>query len=110
MGLPQKVLYLNPNGSQSQAVEPVSMEYDIKETSFDSPTALLSSSMIDACKFLGSIGVEYEVKTPHHIKIGAINYFPTRQTIFEDGAPAKYKQKGLKFLHQILLSKGYCNG
>ena len=63
------------------------------------------NEMQAATKRLDELGVWYEVKSTSHLKIGYINYYPTRGTVCLDGQ-CRFKNKGLDFLVSVLRKEG----
>lgn len=48
-----------------------------------------------AASVLKANGVRFQIKTVHHIKVGELNFYPTRGTIFRDGDAGALQQNGL---------------
>lgn len=60
-------------------------------------------SSIEAAKeWLDKHKVPYEQKTPYHLKMGAVNFYPTTGKITIDGEPP-YGHKGLSALLEVLI-------
>ncbi|HEV7326492.1 MAG TPA: hypothetical protein VGN91_15630 [Bosea sp. (in: a-proteobacteria)] len=55
-----------------------------------------SPMMRKAASMLKANGVRFQIKTVHHIKVGELNFYPTRGTIFRDGDAGALKQNGLE--------------
>lgn len=60
------------------------------------------SSLNDVEIELKKLKINYEVKNKNHIKIGPVNYYPSTGTVYIDGMEGRFKQKGFKFLQQVL--------
>lgn len=52
------------------------------------------------------LGLYTENPVPSQIKIGPVNYWPEKGTIFIDGYAKKERMKGLKALEQVLKAQG----
>ena len=62
----------------------------------------VSNAMRDCSDALLKRGVAFERKTRWQIKIGPINFYPERGTIFVDGEAAPRQEEGLETLLTIL--------
>jgi hypothetical protein len=56
------------------------------------------------CK-LKEWGIDYEIKSPNHIRINNINYYPSTGTCYKDGMNSSIPKKGLKILKEVLLKE-----
>lgn len=61
----------------------------------------------EALAWLEAEGIQPERPTEHQIKVGAINYYPGKGTIYLDGAKRICDEKGLEGLITILRRYGY---
>jgi len=78
-----------------------------KEDPFALEETTLSSNMPKrgyqkTIDYLTDLGLEFRIQSEYHIKIGWVNYYPTKGTINLDGA-SKFKGKGLEFLKRVLI-------
>lgn len=84
------------------------LKFREKEKIKDSDFELEKSDLMQkCCKQLNEWGVHYLVKSQFHVRIGSVNFYPTKGTIYVDGCVAKYKKKGLDFLKEVLKKEGY---
>lgn len=86
-----------PPTTSAKPVEDVNFSFDLPE----------SITVRDACKFLEENGVFHYKKVANNtaIKIGHINYFPSKGTMNKDGHK-KYTHTGLQFLLELLRKEG----
>jgi len=82
-----------PGNFEIEGVETVSFNSPIKGPGIESMEAILKEW-----------GVEYEVKTLYHVKIGHVNFYPNKGTVNLDGA-RRFKRKGIPFLKEVLLAE-----
>lgn len=59
-------------------------------------------TMEAAKEWLDARNVRYEQKTPYHLKMGVVNFYPTTGKITIDGEPP-YAAKGLQTLLGVLV-------
>lgn len=64
-----------------------------------------SPIMRKAASMLKANGVRFQIKTVHHIKVGELNFYPTRGTIFRDGDAGALKQNGLEAFVKLVRPK-----
>lgn len=55
---------------------------------------------------LVQLGIPFDRHGPYHLKIGYINYYPSKGSVMIDGQP-KFKGKGFTFLLEVLKREGY---
>ena len=65
----------------------------------------LSNEMRTATKEMDRLHVEYEIKSPYHLRVGYINYYPTAGTVNIDGQ-RRFKKTGIPFLISVLQREG----
>lgn len=65
----------------------------------------VSTEMRNVTMELDQLRVEYEIKSPYHLRIGYINYYPTAGTVNLDGQ-RKFKHRGVDFLISVLQKEG----
>lgn len=61
--------------------------------------------MRKAASVLKANGIRFQIKTIHQIKVGKLNFYPTRGTIFRDGDAGALKHNGLEAFLKIASSK-----
>lgn len=61
-----------------------------------------ANAMATAKHWLESHGVQYRQMTVHHLKIGAVNFYPSTGTITIDGEMMRYPARGLDALKTVL--------
>lgn len=67
-------------------------------------------AMAAAEAWLRRAGIRFTRKTNFQLKIGRVNYYPARGTIFVDGDPAQRPARGLAALEQVLRELGVMPG
>jgi hypothetical protein len=65
--------------------------------------------MTEALTRLRDLGFEPAQPTEHQLKIGAVNYYPGRGTVFVDGEICRRDETGLDALVTVLRELGYFN-
>ena len=65
----------------------------------------ISTDMREATLELDRLRIEYVIKSPYHIRIGYINYYPTAGSVNIDGQ-RKFKNKGINFLISVIKKEG----
>lgn len=65
-----------------------------------------SPAMRQAARTLKAEGVRFEIKTIHQIKVGDLNFYPARGTIFRDGDPGARDETGLDAFLQLVRPRG----
>ena len=63
--------------------------------------------MGQARQWLIERGIPFEQMTDYQLKIGRINFYPGKGTIFRDGDKARYSVIGLKGLADLLKTDGH---
>lgn len=77
------------------------------EITLDAPMQLLEPAGMGVVRsILERHRIPYHQPSIYHIKVGNINYYPTRNTVYKDGAHTKYKSRGVDFFLQLLVSEG----
>ena len=71
-------------------------------TSLPKREKAVSAHMEAARDWLAKHRVPYEQKTPYHLKMGTVNFYPTTGKITIDGEPP-YGPKGLNALLEVLI-------
>jgi hypothetical protein len=56
--------------------------------------------------WLRARGVPYRRPSPHHLKVGSVNFYPGKGTIFVDREAARRREIGLSGLQQVLAALG----
>ena len=69
------------------------------------PQSTDSDAMTVTKQTLDGLRVEYDEKSPYHIKVGYVNFYPTRGTVNIDGQ-CRYKNRGLQFFLEVLRREG----
>ena len=59
-------------------------------------------AMATAEAWLRRAGVRFTRKTNFQVKIGRVNFYPVRGTIFVDGEPGQRRERGLAALADVL--------
>jgi hypothetical protein len=62
-----------------------------------------SPEMRPVLKKLKKLGFWYIVHTPHHLKVGNVNYYPSTGRIYVDRAPKAFLERGVDALIQYLV-------
>jgi hypothetical protein len=62
-----------------------------------------SPKMWPVLKKLKELGFWFTVCSPHHVKVGNVNYWPSSGCIFVDRAPEAFPERGLDALIQYLV-------
>jgi hypothetical protein len=65
------------------------------------------AAMAEAEAWLRRHGIPHQRKTPHHLKIGDINYYPGKGAITIDGHGARQPDSGLGALGRLLGQRGF---
>lgn len=65
------------------------------------------SPMEIARKWLNDHSIRFSEPSPYQIKIGSINFYPGKGTIFLDSHPKSLPEKGLSGLRSVLVKEGY---
>lgn len=69
-------------------------------SSFDDNTP--DAAMAEAEAWLRRAGIRFTRKTTFQLKIGCVNFYPVRGTIFVDGDPGQRPARGLAALAEVL--------
>ncbi len=59
-------------------------------------------AMAAAEAWLRRAGIRFTRKTNFQVKIGRVNFYPVRGTIFVDGEPGQRRERGLAGLESVL--------
>jgi hypothetical protein len=62
-----------------------------------------SPEMWPVLKKLKELGFWFTVHSPHHLKVGNANYYPSTGRIFVDRAPKAFTERGVDALIQYLV-------
>jgi hypothetical protein len=62
-----------------------------------------SPKMWPVLKKLKELGFWFTVCSPHHVKVGNVNYYPSTGRIFVDRAPKAFPERGLDAVIQYLV-------
>lgn len=73
-------------------------------TMLTNKTELAANAMKEAMAWLDERGVAYLLLPPYQIKIGMINFWPSKGTITVDGELQRRSAKGLVGLESVLIS------